>query len=404
MSVPIGCFADGMKINTIIHRYIFREMLPPFGINLIFFSFIFLMTQIIEIMNMVVNHRVGLSVIGWMILYTLPFFMEFIIPMSVMMSVLLTFLRLSSDNEILALKNGGLSVYDMLPPVLLFCLIGALLTALTALYGLPWGRMSIKKLTLQVASTNLDIGIKERTFNDGFKGVMLYINKMDAKTRILSEVFIEDQRTPDAIITVVAPKGQMDSNPDTHQFLLRLYEGTINQVDIKTRSVNTVHFDTYDIHLDTRQAVAAMASGPSHPEEMSLSEIRQYLAASTEKNSKYYLTLMEFHKKFSLPFACIALGILAAPLGIQSRSSRRSFGISLGICFFLIYYILLSAGWVFGEAGKYPPALGMWIPNLVTAGAGLILLHRANHEKPNPFATLTAGIVRRLRRFRKITI
>jgi lipopolysaccharide export system permease protein len=393
-----------MKINTITHRYIFREMLPPFGINLIFFSFIFLMTQIIEIMNLVVNHRVGLSVIGWIILYTLPFFMEFIIPMSIMMSVLLTFLRLSGDNEILALKAGGLSIYDLLPPVMLFCLVGALLTASMALYGLPWGRMSIKKLTTQVATTNLDIGIKERTFNDRFKGVMLYVNRMDTKTRTLTDVFIEDQRTPDAIITVVAPKGQMESNPETHQFLLRLYEGTINQVDVKSRSVNTVRFDTYDIHLDTRQAVAAMASGPKHPEEMSLSEIRQYLAESTEKNSKYYLTLMEFHKKFSLPFACIALGLLAVPLGIQSKSSRRSFGITLGIFFFLIYYILLSAGWVFGEAGIYPPFLGMWVPNFVTAGAGILMLYRANLEKPSPFSTVFAGIARKLRRLRNSAV
>jgi len=392
---------NAMRINTIINRYIFREMIPPFGINLIFFSFIFLMTQIIEIMNMVVNHRVGLSVIGRMILYTLPFFLEFIIPMSVMMSILLTFLRLSSDNEILALKNGGLSIYDLLPPVMLFCLIGALLTATMALYGLPWGRMSLKKLTAQVASTNLDIGIKERTFNDGFKGVMLYVNKVDPKARILSDVFIEDQRTQDAIITVVAPKGQMDSDSDSHQFMLRLYEGTINQVDIKTRSVNTVRFDTYDIHLDTRQAVAAATTEPSHPEEMSLTQIQKYLAAATEKNSRYFLTLMEFHKKFSLPSACIALGLLALPLGIQSISSRRSFGISLGICFFLIYYMLLSAGWVFGEAGKYPPLLGMWIPNLVTAGAGLILIHRANHEKPAPLPRLAAGLGRIFRQFRK---
>ncbi len=391
-----------MRINTIIYRYIFNEMIPPFGINAIFFSFIFLMTQIIQIMNLVVNHRVGLSVVGWMILYTLPFFMEFIIPMSVMMSVLLTFLRLSGDNEILALKNGGLSVYNMMPPVMLFCLVGALLTASTALYGLPWGRMSIKKLTAQVASTNLDIGIKERTFIDSFKGVMLYVNKMDARTRTLSDVFIEDQRTQDAIITVVAPKGQMESDPDTHQFLLRLYEGTINQVDVKSRSVNTVQFATYDIHLDTRQALAAaVALGPKHPEEMSLSEIRQYLAASTEKNSKYYLTLMEFHKKFSLPFACIALGLLAVPLGIQSRSSRRSFGISLGIFFFLMYYMLLSAGWVFGEKGIYPPLLGMWVPNLITAGAGVALLHRANQEMPSPFSTVAAGIARIFRRLRK---
>ncbi len=220
---------------------------------------------------------------------------------------------------------------------------------------------------------------------------MLYVNRMDTKTRTLTDVFIEDQRTPDAIITVVAPKGQMESNPDTHQFLLRLYDGTINQVDVKSRSVNTIRFDTYDIHLDTRQALAAVTSGPTHPEEMSLSEIRQYLAASTEKNSKYYLTLMEFHKKFSLPFACIALGLLAVPLGIQSRSSKRSFGISLGIFFFLIYYMLLSAGWVFGEAGIYPPLLGMWVPNLVTAVAGILMLNRANLEKPSPFSTVITG-------------
>ncbi|MFH0998618.1 MAG: LPS export ABC transporter permease LptF [Pseudomonadota bacterium] len=389
-----------MRINKIIYRYIFKEILPPFGINLIFFSFVFLMTQIIQIMNLVVNHRVGLSVIGWMILYSLPFFMEFIIPMSVMMSVLLTFMRLSGDNEILALKNGGLSVYNLMPPVMLFCLVGALLTASMALYGLPWGRMSIKKLTIQVASTNLDIGIKERTFIDSFKGVMLYVNKMDAKTRTLSDVFIEDQRTQDAIITVVAPKGQMESNPETHQFLLRLYEGTINQVDVKSRSVNTVRFATYDIHLDTRQAISAVTSGPKHPEEMSLSEIRQYLSESTEKNSKYYLTLMEFHKKFSLPFACLALGLLAVPLGIQSRSSRRSFGISLGIFFFLMYYLLLSAGWVFGEKGIYPPLLGMWVPNLITAGAGFVLLHRANQEMPSPFSTMATRIRKIFRRLR----
>jgi lipopolysaccharide export system permease protein len=393
-----------MRIHTIIYRYIFRELLPPFGINLVFFSFIFLMTQIIQIMNLVVNHRVGLSVVGWMILYTLPFFLEFIIPMSVMMSVLLTFLRLSGDNEILALKNGGLSVYDMMPPVMLFCLIGALLTASMALYGLPWGRMSIKNLTAQVASANLDIGIKERTFIDSFKGVMLYVNKMDANSRTLRDIFIEDQRTQDAIITVVAPKGQMESNPDTHQFLLRLNDGTINQVDVKSRAVNTVRFTTYDLYLDTRQALAAVASGPKHPEEMSLSEIRQYLAASTEKNSKYYLTLMEFHKKFSLPFACLALGLLAVPLGIQSRSSRRSFGISLGIFFFLLYYMLLSAGWVFGEKGIYPPLLGMWVPNLITAGAGFVLIHRANQEMPSPYSTVAAGLARLFRRFRKTPV
>ncbi len=390
-----------MRINSIVNNYIFREMIPPFLINLVFFSFIFLMTQIIEIMNMIVNYKVGLSVIGLLILYTLPFFLEFIIPMSVMMSVLLTFLRLSGDNEILALKAGGLSIYNLMPPVIIFCLIGAFLTASMALYGLPWGRMSLKKLTYQVATSSFDIGIKERTFIDGFKGVVLYVNKVDSNTKTLNNVFIEDQSKKDAIITVVAPRGQMDSDPDKQRFLLRLYDGMLNQVDVKTRSVHTVRFATYDIFLDISKAAEAATLGSKHPEEMFFDEIQQYLAETTEKNSKYYLTLIEFHKKFSLPFACLALGILALPLGVQSRSSKRSYGISIGIFFFLAYYIMLSAGWVFGETGAYPPFIGMWLPNVVTTVAGLLMLHRAGQEKPSFISDIYDIAIRNFSRFRK---
>jgi lipopolysaccharide export system permease protein len=54
----------------------------------------------------------------------------------------------------------------------------------------------------------------------------------------------------------------------------------------------------------------------------------------------------------------------------------------MGMIFFLIYYLMLSAGSVFGEAGLYPPAVGMWVPNVVTGGLGLFLLVRANNDRP----------------------
>ena len=76
-----------MKINTTINRYIFVELIPPFLVNLVFFSFIFLMTQILEITNLVVNYRISPWSVILMLLYTLPFFLQFIIPLSVMMAV-----------------------------------------------------------------------------------------------------------------------------------------------------------------------------------------------------------------------------------------------------------------------------------------------------------------------------
>ncbi|MEJ2659010.1 MAG: LptF/LptG family permease, partial [Desulfobacterales bacterium] len=95
----------------------------------------------------------------------------------------------------------------------------------------------------------------------------------------------------------------------------------------------------------------------------------------------YYTALIELHKKFSIPVACLALGILAVPLGIQSESAKRSTGLGMGMVFFLIYYLMLSAGSVFGEAGVYPPAIGMWVPNVVMGGLGLFLLVRAANDR-----------------------
>ena len=390
-----------MPLNTIINRYIFKEIIPPFIINLVFLTFIFLMTRILDITNMIVNYRISLWKIILMLIYSMPFFLEFVIPMSIMMATLLTFLRLSSDNEIVAMKASGMSVYRLLPPVFLFCVLGWLLTSFMAIYGLPWGRLSLKELSYQVASSNIGIGLKARTFNDGFKDVMLYVNKIDLKNKELINIFIEDQRTQNVVSTVVAPKGKLLSDPENMAFHLRLFNGTINQVNLEEKTAHTIYFDSYDISLDLKRIIAAARQGIKDEEEMSLTELREAIKNASKKDDQFYLTLMEFHKKFSIPFSCFALGLLGIPLGVQARSASRSYGIILGLVFFLLYYILLSAGWVFGEAGVYPPLIGMWVPNIVMGGIGLYLLDRVAKERPIRINFLMVLIRRAVSVYRK---
>jgi len=356
-------------------------MIPPFVINLLFFNFIFLLTKILDITNMIVNYRISLFDVMLLLIYSMPHFLEFVIPMSVMTTVLLTFFRLSSDNEIVALKAGGISIYKLLPPVLLFCLIGCMLTGFMTIYGLPWGRLSFKKLTYEVASSNVNVGMKERTFNDNFEGVMLYMNKIDLKNKALIDIFIEDQRTKNIISTIVAPRGEIYSEPDKLLFHLRLHNGTINQVDIENKTVHSITFDTYDINLDLKKSVTTK-KGRKDEKEMSIAELNKYLKDTVNKDAKYYAALIEFHRKFSIPFACFALGLLCVPLGVQSKSAKRAFGLCFGLIFFLLYYLMLSAGWVFGETGVYPPLIGMWMPNIVIGGIGLYLFVRTANDRP----------------------
>ena len=91
-----------MKLNSIANRYILKEMLAPFSINVIVFTFLFLMTELIKITNWIVNYNLSIFSVFTLIFFTMPWFLMFIIPMSVMLAVVLTFLRLSADNEIVA--------------------------------------------------------------------------------------------------------------------------------------------------------------------------------------------------------------------------------------------------------------------------------------------------------------
>ncbi|UCD91077.1 MAG: LPS export ABC transporter permease LptF [Desulfobacterales bacterium] len=370
-----------MKINTIIYRYIFKEMIPPFVISLIFFTFVFLMAEMLKVINMVVNYDVGVLTVLLMLVYSTPYFLTFVTPMSIMMAVLLTFLRLSSDNELIALKTSGMSIYRLLSPVMLFCLFGCTLTLFMTLYGMPWGRLAVKKLVYEVVSSNLEVGLKDRTFNDDFKDVVLYVNKINPRNKELQDIFIEDKRSQNVVITTVAPKGELVSDPEKHVWLLLLYNGTTYQVDLNNRSSNFIGFETYEIRLDMNRAITNYKQRAKHRKEMSLSELQKYLSTNAQKDTLYYKMLMELHKKFSIPVACFALGLLAVPLGIQSKSAKRSLGLVLGLVCFLCYYLLLSVGLVFGETGAYPPFIGMWFPNLAMGGLGGYLLIKTANEQ-----------------------
>lgn len=247
---------------------------------------------------------------------------------------------------------------------------------------LPRGTTALKELTVEVAASNVNIGLKERTFNDYFKDVMIYVNKINAKDKSLTDVFIEDQRNKNLVITIVSPRGELFNEPDKPVFHLRLFNGTVSQVDLENRSVNSIHFETYEVSLDLAGTLSTTKVRKKNRKEMNLDELRQYIKEDTKKDAQYYVILLEWHKRFSIPFACFALGLLAVPLGVRSKSVRRSFGLGLGLAFFLFYYLLLSAGMVFGEAGVYPPLVGMWVPNIVTGGMGLYFLVRTANDRP----------------------
>ncbi len=370
-----------MKSLTIINQYIFKELLLPFTISLFFLTFVFLMIRIPEITNKVVNFNVDISAIILLMVYMMPQFMEFTIPMSVMIAILLTFMRMSGENELIALKGAGASLYSLLPPIFVFCLAGFFLTSMITIAGVPWGKLSFKKKTIDLARTNMDMALQERRFNSELENVMIYISQVDMKTKKIKDVFIEDKRTKGVISISIAPSGELIRSEDT-LYTIRLFDGVINQVNAEEGSVNTIHFGNYDINIDLNDTGKEEGQIIKKISEESFMDLIRIIKTGEGDEKVLRVARMQLHEIFSIPFACFSLGLLAFPLGVQSNSLQKSSGFGLGIFFFLLYYFFLAFGWSAGQTGKFPPAFAMWLPNIIMACSGIFLLVRNANERP----------------------
>ena len=99
-----------------------------------------------------------------------------------------------------------------------------------------------------------------------------------------------------------------------------------------------------------------------------------------ERSLRSYL--VEIHKKYSIPFACIVFIFIGAPLGIMSRRGTLGMSASLSLGFFVFYWACLKGGENLADRGYFDPWVGMWIANIVLGVIGLYLTVRTARENP----------------------
>lgn len=84
--------------------------------------------------------------------------------------------------------------------------------------------------------------------------------------------------------------------------------------------------------------------------------------------------LVEVHKKYSIPVACIVFVLIGAPLGIMARHGGLAMAGGISLVFFLIYWSFLIGGEQLADRGAIPPAVAMWAPNIIVGGIGVYMV------------------------------
>jgi lipopolysaccharide export system permease protein len=281
----------------------------------------------------------------------------------------------------IALRSSGLSLYQLIPPVAMVVVIAMTATALLSLYARPWGNRSLRSALFEIARTRATAGIKPEVFNDDFPGLVIYTEGIDATTDRLRHVLISDERDSTQHNTIFAREGIMTSDPAAQAVTLRLRDGFIHTTDTTAGAEYQTHFQFYDVNLDLRQMIAGARPRERDPKELTLGQLRRAIEAKRAAGQPFVSELIEYHRKFSIPFACVVFGLAAVPLGVQPVRAARSRGFTLSLAMIFVYYILLSIGQALAEHRILPTVVGLWLPNTVFAVLGGYLFVQAARER-----------------------
>ncbi|HCX89961.1 MAG: LPS export ABC transporter permease LptF [Deltaproteobacteria bacterium CG_4_9_14_3_um_filter_44_9] len=379
-----------------ISFYLTKEIMGPFFVGLLIFTFIFLMNSILRLTELVVNKGVKLIDILKLILYAMPSFLVFTVPMALLMAVLAALGRLSGDNEITAMKVSGIGIYQLVAPIMIFSLVCSLLTSFVAVYALPWGNSSTRELIFNIARNKVNIGIKERTFNSDFKGLVLYVNEIAVRGEKLKGILVSEKGETGEPNTIVAREGYLISDPKSLIITLRLIDGKIHRASKDLNTYQEIGFSTYDINLDLGTIIKEQGSFTKEYSEMSIGELQRKIEELRKGKKSLYHPLQVLYEKFSVPFACLVFGLIAIPLGIQSRPSSKFWGFILSLVVILIYYVFLTFGQILAKNGEIPLPIALWAPNFFIGILGVYMLYKTANDLPINFIVWIERIFRKI--------
>ena len=202
-------FARRLRLFSLIDRYLMKEMAFSFALGLGIFTFVLLMNQMIRLMDLIINKGIGVGTVFRLFLYLLPFSLTVTIPMSVMLAILATYGRLSSDGEAIALKTNGVSLYRLMVPGLLVGVATTLVTLWITISVQPRSTRASTTLIHRLYQTKAIMALQEGVFNTAYPGLIVYVDRLEERSASLAGILIIDRRNPADQRVVIAQEGKM---------------------------------------------------------------------------------------------------------------------------------------------------------------------------------------------------
>jgi len=357
-----------MVAPRILWRYIFTDVGLHTLIGVAIFSLVLVAGSVVQRLD----EFIAVGVSPWVILQLttiiLPSYLVHAVPTALLFGVLISFGRMSSDGEIVAMRSAGISLYRMMPPILM---LGAIMTGVGAYITFDLEPRSHYQMKAILKSLLKTMSIVEPGRVRSVTGAQtIYVDTLGDDTCPLRGVFISDFSDPQRPFYVAARCGFVaEENAQTRGLALDMIDGSIHFEGDDDGSYRRLRFARASTSLDLSNALFQGKRLQHH-------DMRELMGPEIRERFPEAAIATEFHRRLALPAGALALGLLAVPLGIRPSRGGRSAGAILAAAIMGLYWCVFTAGQTISESGWLPAWLGLWLPNAIVLVLTLYLTRR----------------------------
>jgi len=334
------------------------------------FSALFLIITVFQLLDQITRHNIESMIVANYLFFLTPFIINYMTPMAILVSVMVTFGLLEKSSQIVVLKASGISIYRLAAPAMLCSVLLSGAVFLNQDYILPFTNRRQDNLLHLIRSGQEPPQTSFQTDHKWIFGADSRVYNYEhfspkengfARLRIL-----EFTREPFAISRhIFAQKAEWDSG--TESWVLqdgweRKFEG-----DQQTFEA----FDERRMKLPERPDYFKKDSRES--QMMTLAELGRHINDLARSGFDVLDLRIDLHRKIAFPATCVVMMIVGLPFAFSVGKRGALYGVTIGIAIGLFYWGLLG---LFEQMGRYevlPPLLAAWGPNLMFGAGGVYL-------------------------------
>lgn len=358
----------------ILDKYIIKEVSLTFVFGIFAFSSVFVGSgTLYRIAEYITNYGATASMVIRLFIYSLPDIVVLTFPMSMLLATLLSFGRLSGGSEITAMKSGGISFYRIAAPVFVIALFVSIFAVAFSEFVVPRANTAYADLVRYEIQGNLAPRSQEhvilKEIKDGNIERLTYARKYDAATNAMYGVSVQEF-DKDVLMRV-----QNADKAEWHKDHWIMYNGLIHDLSGDGAVKRTLQFSQQILPIE--QSPKQLLQEQKKPKEMTMKELHQQIRVMKSQYLETAKLETEFYQRWTIPMASFIFALIGTPLGLQPNRKSSSIGFGISIIIIFIYYCFMTIASAVAQGGVLPPAVAVWLPNLIGLFVGMALLRKA---------------------------